>query len=128
MNFKQEFLGEFQQIGTTTKQMEIAPKNAIFIWDNNHLIYPKHLARKLKRNDLTIVSKSWITEHNLKGKIFSGIILDHSVVLSEEQQNLFSFFCTAALIKISEKESVQINLSVNTEQRLKRIEEKLRLK
>ncbi len=37
-------------------------------------------------------------------------------------------FCTAALIKISEKESVQINLSVNTEQRLKRIEEKLGLK
>ena len=37
-------------------------------------------------------------------------------------------FCTAALIKISEKESVQINLSVSDEQRLKRIEEKLGLK
>ncbi len=37
-------------------------------------------------------------------------------------------FCTASIIKISEKESVQINLSVNTEQRLKRIEEKLGLK
>ena len=37
-------------------------------------------------------------------------------------------FCTAALIKISEKESVKINLSVSDEQRLKRIEEKLGLK
>jgi len=37
-------------------------------------------------------------------------------------------FGVIALIKISEKESVQINLSVNTEQRLKRIEEKLGLK
>ena len=98
MNFKQEFLGQFQQIGTTTKQMEFAPKNAIFIWDNNCLFYPKQLALKLKRNDLSIVSKSWMTKHNLEGKIFSGIILDHSVVLSEEQQNLFSFFCAKAKI------------------------------
>ena len=37
-------------------------------------------------------------------------------------------FGVIALIRISEKESVQINLSVNTEQRLKRIEEKLGLK
>ena len=47
---------------------------------------------------------------------------------------LFSFFitsiifCTAALIKISEKKMMQINLSVMDEQRLKRIEEKLGLK
>ena len=45
-----------------------------------------------------------------------------------------SFFITSitfgvvALIKISEKEKVQINLSVMDEQRLKRIEEKLGLK
>ena len=37
-------------------------------------------------------------------------------------------FCTVALIRISEKENVQINLSVSDEQRLKRIEEKLGLK
>ena len=37
-------------------------------------------------------------------------------------------FCTAALIKISEKEKVQINLSVMGERRMKRIEEKLGLK
>ena len=38
------------------------------------------------------------------------------------------YFITTALIKISEKEKVQINLSVMDEQRLKRIEEKLGLK
>ena len=38
------------------------------------------------------------------------------------------YFITTSIIKISEKESVQINLSVNTELRLKRIEEKLGLK
>ena len=102
MNFNQEFLGVFMQIGTTTKQMESAPKNAIFIWNDNNLVYAKHLARELKRNDLTIVSKNWITKQNLRGKIFSGIILDHSAVLSEEQQNLFSFFCAEARIKSQE--------------------------
>ena len=38
------------------------------------------------------------------------------------------YFITTSIIKISEKENVQINLSVNTELRLKRIEEKLGLK
>ena len=48
--------------------------------------------------------------------------------------SLCSFFITSiifgvvALIKISEKEMMQINLSVMDEQRLKRIEEKLGLK
>ncbi len=70
--------------GETTKQMEEAPKDAVFIWVNEHLSYPRDLARKLGRDDLFIKSPSWL-EKNYYGLSLTGVVLDHAVYLNERQ-------------------------------------------
>ena len=58
--------------GKTTEQIKNAPKNAVFVWCNSHLDYPKDLAIFLERPDLKIVSPNY----DLRGT--RNIIYDHA--------------------------------------------------
>lgn len=67
--------------GQTTKQMREAPRDAIYVWVNSYLDYPRSLARFLGREDLKIVSPGWLCPQS----IFGGrhkIVLDHATVLN----------------------------------------------
>lgn len=72
--------------GTTTKQMQEAPRGAIFVWCNGHLSYPRDLARHLGRDDIKIVSPDALDGYRLHG-LRLPIILDHAAarVLNSRQ-------------------------------------------
>lgn len=63
--------------GRTKKQMLLAPKNAIFVWQNRRLHYPKSLAYFLGRRDLKIVSQEWLGSYRSRGVDLSRIVFDH---------------------------------------------------
>lgn len=67
-----------RQSGRTTQAMQAAPRDAVFVWCNHHLDYPKDLARKLGRDDLKIVSPSWLTDRRWVGLELSALQLDHA--------------------------------------------------
>jgi len=71
--------------GMTTYQIRNAPKRAVFIWVNSDLSYPKTIARKENREDLRIVSPSWLSEQTWRGLELSGVIVDHAAWLNDEQ-------------------------------------------
>ena len=72
--------------GRTTKQMQLAPKGAVFVWVDACLSYPKHLASLLRRQDLLIVSPSWLEyPGGYLGKRLTGLVLDHAVDLTTAQ-------------------------------------------
>jgi len=93
MEFNQEFLGDFIQIGRTTEQIRNAPKSAIFIWCEDNAKYAKNLATSLHREDLTIAPKCWMTEKNLRGNTFTDIVVDHATVFNHEQQVAYLIAC-----------------------------------
>ena len=72
-------------IGKTTEQIKAAKSNAVFIWCNNNLIYPKKLAKELNREDIKIVSPDWLI-NGWKGITISQIILDHALQMNSEQR------------------------------------------
>ena len=67
--------------GRTTKQMQEAPQNSIFVWVHHDLHYPKKLAEKIGRNDLKIVSPNWLL-NGWRGVQLSGLVIDHFVYTS----------------------------------------------
>ena len=72
------------QTGITTRQIFYAPQEAIFVWVNDNLKYPKEIAEKYDRNDLEIVSVSWLFEDKwklTKRRKVPSIIFDHSISL-----------------------------------------------
>jgi len=76
--------------GRTTKQMQDAPKGAIYIWVNQHLAWPRDLARKLGREDLQIVSPLYVDDfHKLAGRTLTGIVLDHATDLTSRQYDIY---------------------------------------
>ena len=64
--------------GATTKQMQEAPQGAVFIWVNGHFDYPRALANRLNRDDLKIVSPSWLETGQCRGIRCVAVILDHA--------------------------------------------------
>lgn len=72
--------------GATTKLMEAAPKNAIFVWCNGHTDYAVRLARKIGREDLRIESPTWL-EERWRGLELAGVVVDHAARLTDEQWN-----------------------------------------
>lgn len=70
--------------GATTRQMEAAPKGAVFIWCNGKTDYAVLLARKLGREDLQIVSPTWLEERWL-GVELTGVVVDHAARLTDRQ-------------------------------------------
>jgi hypothetical protein len=72
--------------GRTTRQMEAAPRAAVYIWVNSRLDYPKQLARDIGRDDLIIVSPSWLDSERFRGTALSGVVLDHAALLTYRQR------------------------------------------
>lgn len=64
--------------GTTTKQMLSAPSGSIYVWLNGNLEYPRGLAHRLCRDDLKIVSVSWITMQHFRARNITGLVIDHA--------------------------------------------------
>ena len=73
--------------GTTTQQMEGAPKGAIFVWCNGHTDYAVRLARKIGREDLQIKSPTWLDD-GWRGVTLTGIVVDHAARLTDRQRDL----------------------------------------
>lgn len=71
--------------GITRRAMEAAKPNAIYIWCNGVLSYPKDLARHLGREDLKIYSPSVLEDDRLRGILAPEIIVDHATRLTDAQ-------------------------------------------
>lgn len=74
--------------GTTTRQMQRAPQGAFFVCPNEAFArqYGRDLARHLGREDLKLVSLSWLEKpHNWRGSNRS-IVVDHAVERLSETQ------------------------------------------
>ena len=69
----------------TAGQMQRAPRNAVYVWTDHHLNYPRQLAARLGREDLQIVSPSWLTQEKWIGQELSGIVTDHAIHLDKPQ-------------------------------------------
>jgi hypothetical protein len=67
-----------RQIGTTTKQILEAPRDAVYVWVNDVTGYPKYLAQKLGRTDLKVVPLSWLTGRSWQG-FQKSVVVDHAV-------------------------------------------------
>jgi hypothetical protein len=75
-----------EETGKTTRQMRQAPCNAIYIWCNSDLGYPRELAIKLGRRDLYIKSPRWLEiEAKVRGFRPSDIVVDHAAKLDSKQ-------------------------------------------
>lgn len=76
-------------VGNTTRQMQAAPRDSVFVWVNHHLGYAKDLANKLDRSDLKIVSPDWLSDKHWAGLELTGITLDHATPLTNEQWGIY---------------------------------------
>lgn len=80
------FLQKYRGNGTTTRQMNAAAPGAYYVWVHGDLWYPKDLARKIGRGDLTIVSPEFFGDHyRWRGIRFSDIVVDHAANLTQRQ-------------------------------------------
>lgn|SRR5574340_238644 len=79
-----------RQMGRTSIAMLEAPFGSIYVWCNNHLSYPKDLARSLGRSDLQIVSSSWLEPDNVRGlRPDVKCVIDHAFHLFKQSSNAF---------------------------------------
>ena len=70
--------------GRTTEQMRTAPANAVFIWCNGVIDYPRRLARFLGRPDLMVVSPAAATDWRSYPHFYKRpVVLDHALVPDE---------------------------------------------
>jgi hypothetical protein len=63
-----------------------AAKGAVFVWVNSHFNYPRALAKRIGREDLVIVSPSFLDDdHRWRGRVFTGIVVDHAAFLNDRE-------------------------------------------
>lgn len=91
-----------RQIGRTTTQMRDAPHRAVFVWCNERLDYPRHLANHIGRDDLRIVSPVWL-EEKCRGQIITGLVIDHAAYLSYHQ--IIGIDAVLAMVESVKKEN-----------------------
>lgn len=72
-------------IGRTRQQISDAPRNAVYVWVNWVTEYPERLARDLNRRDLAFVSPQWLEAERWRGRLLTGLVVDHAVELSPIQ-------------------------------------------
>lgn len=72
-----------RQTGRTTRQIQNAPRGALYVWVNERLHYP----RALGRGDLEFVSPASMG-HRLTGRRSGDIVIDHAACLTLEQLDL----------------------------------------
>lgn len=88
---------EPRQSGRTTKQLENAKPDAVFIWPTYALYYPEKLAKDLGRTDITIISVGRAFSNCMeyfRGRRCSEIVVDHAIRISADAAVLLSA-CTA---------------------------------
>ena len=83
-----------RQTGRTTQQMTDAPLGAVFVWCNSTLMYPTALAHALQRDDLVIRPLPWLERHNVMGRTFPGVTVDHAAHYSAEAQEALHYLRT----------------------------------
>lgn len=79
VRIEQQYRGD----GTTTRQILLAPVDAVFIWDGDE-DYIHILCKKLRRTDLKIVRSNWLAQGAREHKYFTGIVTDHGLRLTPE--------------------------------------------
>lgn len=89
--------------GITTEQMKKAPKDAIYVWVNHHFDYPRALARKLGRDDLRVVSPSFLEPFRTDG-LLRSIVLDHATILTRRQCEEYEAHCVRYKTRFDSKE------------------------
>lgn len=81
--------------GRTTRQMQAAAKNAIYVWPVDRTTnYAVMLAKFIGRSDLEIVSPLHFSDRRsecLRGRIISEIVIDHGTELTAEQQRNYDW-------------------------------------
>lgn len=76
-----------RQTGRTTKQMQEAPLDAVFVWPHSaSLNYARALALRVDRIDLNIISPNDLESPKWRGRKPSVIVLDHATELNERQR------------------------------------------
>jgi hypothetical protein len=78
--------------GITTEQMTKAPKDAVYVWCNHHFDYPRLLAKRLGRDDLTIMSPSSLLPFYIDG-LARPLVLDYATVLTHQQLGVYQAHC-----------------------------------
>lgn len=63
--------------GNTSRQMDSAPRGAVFVWCTPDLAHPRELALDLGRGDLLIKPPSWVTRRSWLGSNLP-IVVDHA--------------------------------------------------
>lgn len=63
--------------GKTTRQIQDAPRDAIFVWCNANLAYPRRLALLLGRTDLRIETPIFFSTERWRG-LSKDVVLDHA--------------------------------------------------
>lgn len=71
--------------GKTTKQIENAPRDAVFVWVNEHLQYANDIAFMLGRIDIEVVGPSWLRGNEWRGRIFP-LVVDHAFTTVPERR------------------------------------------
>lgn len=72
-----QMIEQLRGSGQTTRAMREAPKNAVYVWCNSVLLYPRRLAAAIGRSDLQIEMPSFLSERAF-GRNYSGIVMDHA--------------------------------------------------
>ena len=66
--------------GTTTQQIQSAPRNSLFIWCTDDVNYIRDKCDKLERKDITVAPVSTLDDPaHYCGARFSAVVVDHFV-------------------------------------------------
>lgn len=74
-----------RQTGRTTRQIQNAPKGALFVWCIADTYVPRKIARVEGRVDLVITSPFALHGHTI-GPRYPAVVVDHAARLSTRQQ------------------------------------------
>jgi len=77
--------------GITTRQILGAPREAVFVWCNGHVIYPQALAKTLGRSDLEVRPLSWLQLRNVMGRTFTGVVVDHGAEIGDNERETLDY-------------------------------------
>lgn len=82
--------------GKTTRQMQNAPKGAVYVWPHARSIgYAQGLRTFLKRPDLRIVSAEWLDTYRGGRPV---VVIDHACALTMKQDQTLDIYQHACKI------------------------------
>lgn len=72
--------------GRTTRQMQAAPPDSVYIWNSAYCKAAHDIALKAGREDLTILPYTWLDQAGRAREVNKYITVDHAVRLTALQQ------------------------------------------